>query len=171
VTGEWRGKANFHGLDIVNVPGNQYPDEYHGSKSEALFLANVYADLGTWWCLTPFVGVGIGTSLNTISSFTDTNVPLASVAYGMSASQWNFAWAAHAGVAYRVNNNFTVELAYRYVDLGNARSGDLVNYFGGNTIYNPMEFRTITSQDLRIGVRWNCCDVPPPPPPPLVRKG
>ena len=170
ITGEYRGKANFHGMDIVNVPGNQYTDLYNASKSEALFLANVYADLGTWWCLTPFVGVGVGASRNTISGFTDTNTPLAGVAYGSEASKWNFAWAAHAGVGYKVTPNMTVELAYRYVDMGNAQSGDLVTYTGVNSIYNPMEFKSITSHDLKLGVRWTCCDLPPPPPP-LVRKG
>src|SRR5258707_3311980 len=67
VTGEYRGKANLNGTDIVNLPGGHFTDEYHASKSEALFLANVYADLGTWWCLTPFVGAGVGASYNTIS--------------------------------------------------------------------------------------------------------
>ena len=26
-------------------------------------MANGYVDLGTWWCMTPFIGAGIGTSL------------------------------------------------------------------------------------------------------------
>ena len=172
VTGEYRGKANFHGMDIAHVgAGPQFTDLYTGSKSEALFLANIYADLGTWWCLTPFIGAGVGVSRNTISSFTDTNTPLLGVAYGSEASQWNFAWAAHAGIGYKVTNNLTVELAYRYVDMGNAHSGDIVDFTGANTIVNPMEFKSITSHDLKLGVRWTCCDVPPPPPPPLVRKG
>ena len=29
-------------------------DELSGSKSEWLVMANAYADLGTWWCVTPF---------------------------------------------------------------------------------------------------------------------
>ena len=166
-TAEYRGKANFHGMDIVNAASTNI---YTGSKSEALFLANIYADLGTWWCLTPFIGAGIGASRNTISSFTDFGPNTTSIAYGAQTSQWNFAWAAHAGVGWKVNNNLTVELAYRYVDLGNAQSGDLVTYTGVNALYNPMEFRGITSHDLKLGVRWTCCDVPPPPPP-LIRKG
>ena len=30
----------------------------------AVFLANAYVDLGTWWCVTPFIGAGVGTSYN-----------------------------------------------------------------------------------------------------------
>ena len=118
------------------------------------------------------VGVGVGGSYNTISSFIDVNTPNLGVAYAPTASKWNFAWAAYAGFAYHVTHNFTVELAYRYIDLGNAQSGDLVTYNGINLVNNPMEFRDITSHDLRLGVRWNFAAPPPPPDyPPLVTKG
>lgn len=168
ITGEYRGSANFKGLDIVTttVP-NQFTDEYHATKSEWLFLANVYADLGTWWCLTPFVGAGVGMSRITIAGFTDINTPLLGVATGETTSKWNFAWALHAGVAYKVNPNFTVELAYRYVNLGDAMSGDLVTYTGVSTVNNPQEFRNISSQDLKLGVRWMLN----PTVAPLMRKG
>src|SRR4051812_41819184 len=56
MTGEYRGKANFHGLDIVRTGGTNSTDEYRASKSEWLVLANIYADLGTWYSFTPFIG-------------------------------------------------------------------------------------------------------------------
>lgn len=176
VTGEYRGNANFHGSDLVFTNGVQTGiDNYGGSKSEWLFLANAYADLGTWWCITPFVGVGIGTSRNTISGFTDNGLSLGvpSSAYAASASKWNFAWAVHAGLAYKVSPSLTMELAYRYVDLGDALSGDIIAYDGTNNVYNPMAFKHITSHDLKLGVRWAIDPEPAylPPPPPLVTKG
>ena len=33
VTGEYRGKANFHGFDIATSGGTAFTDEYRGSKS------------------------------------------------------------------------------------------------------------------------------------------
>jgi len=181
VTGEYRGKANFHGLDIVKTSTNtMLTDQYTGSKSEWLVLANIYADLGTWYSFTPFIGAGIGASYNTISNFTDTcatvsGCPGGSVATGATASKWNFAWAVHAGVSYKVNSQLSLEFAYRYVDLGNAMSGDLMTFQGTNNVYNPMEFRRITSHDVKFGVRWL---LEPPMPeqrpvmlPPLIRKG
>ena len=156
VTGEYRGKANFHGLDIVKSGGNTFTDEYHASKSEWLVLANIYADLGTWYSFTPFVGVGIGASHNTISNFLDvcTTCVGGGVATGATASKWNFAWALHAGVAYKVNSQLSIEFAYRYVSLGDAMSGDLIRFDGVNQFNNPMEFKNITSHDLKLGVRW-----------------
>ncbi|HEY1154251.1 MAG TPA: outer membrane beta-barrel protein, partial [Pseudolabrys sp.] len=159
LTGEYRGRTNFHGLDIVTPGGGgaPYTDEYHGSKSEWLALANAYVDLGTWNNFTPFVGAGVGFSRNTIHSFTDTCVVCAggSVATGADASKWDFAWALHAGVSYKVSKNFAIELAYRYVNLGGARSGDLVTYNGINNVNNPMEFKSLTSHDIRLGLRMN----------------
>ena len=39
-------------------------------------------------------------------------------------TEWKFAWAVHAGVAYNVNNNFKMELAYRYLNMGNVNTVD-----------------------------------------------
>src|ERR1043166_1163620 len=107
LTGEYRGKANFHGLDIVRSGGTNGTDEYRASKSEWLVLANIYADLGTWWNLTPFIGAGGGGAYHHISNFTDVCSIVSvctggSVATGATNSKWNFAWALHAGLAYKV---------------------------------------------------------------------
>jgi opacity protein-like surface antigen len=170
VTGEYRGNANIHGLDIVNLNGAVIgTDEYRGSKSEWLVLANAYADLGTWWCMTPFIGAGVGASRNTISNFVDINTPNLSVAYTPNASKWNLAWALHAGVGYKVNPNLTIELAYRYVNLGDGVTGGLTD-FNGFTRGRTIDFKDITSHDVKIGVRWDL-NSPPVYAPPLMRKG
>src|SRR6202051_4597198 len=127
VTAQYRGNANFKGSDVFNASafGVAYngQDNYTASKSELLFLANAYVDLGTWWCVTPFIGAGVGTSRVSISGFTDTGVnnlqlapggpfvggpPVASYATAASGSQWNFAWAAHAGLAYQISPSVTL---------------------------------------------------------------
>jgi opacity protein-like surface antigen len=183
VTGEYRGAANFHGLDVGAIPGGGFADDrYTASKSEWTFLFNGYVDLGTWWSITPFIGAGVGASRNTISNFGDFSTCVNSLscvgnggsdAYAGTASRWNFAWALHAGIAYQVWRNTTIELAYRYIDLGNAHSGDLVAFDGTNNFNNPMEFHHLTSQDVKLGVRFNLggYDYYQPPPPPLRSKG
>ena len=72
-----------------------------------------------------------------------------------TSSKWNLAWAVHAGLAYKVTPNFTVELAYRYLDMGDGLTGDLRTFDGTNNIINPMTFKNITSHDLKLGVRWD----------------
>ncbi|OAF05026.1 cell envelope biogenesis protein OmpA [Bradyrhizobium centrolobii] len=183
VTGQYRGNANFHGFDRTSYTDTgtvQYgSDTYSASKSEILLLANAYVDLGTWWCVTPFIGAGIGASRNTISNFTDHGVngtaafgSVPGFASATSASKWNFAWALHTGLAYQISPNVTLELGYSYVNLGDAVTGELVNKDGVGAGQNHvMTFKDITSHDLKLGVRWNLDSPPVYAPPPLVTKG
>jgi opacity protein-like surface antigen len=134
--------------------------------------------------VTPFIGAGVGASRVTISNFTDTGVtnvnfangvpvvsgpPVASFASALTGSKWNFAWAAHAGLAYKVSPSLTLELAYSYVDLGTGTTGNL-RAFDTATLGNKFNFKDITSNDLKLGLRWNL-DSPPVYAPPPVRKG
>ena len=177
LTGEYRGRANFHGLDLGTVALGTEPDRYTGSKYEWTVLFNGYVDLGTWWNFTPFVGAGVGFSRNTITNFGDVNLNACpgslcvSDVHSGDFSKWNFAWALHAGVGYRVTPAMTLELAYRYIDLGDAQTNTLINYAGGTD--TPFEFHHLTSHDLKLGLRYNFggYDYPPPPPPPLRSRG
>jgi opacity protein-like surface antigen len=176
VTGEWRGNSQFLGKDSITYPGGFGTDVYHASKNEWVVLANGYVDLGTWWCMTPFIGAGVGGARVSINNFTDQGLAiqggpvLPALAFGDNVSKWNFAWALHAGVAYKVSPNFTVELAYRYLDMGDGLTGDLRSFDGTNNVNNPMTFKNITSHDLKLGVRWDLSS-PPVYAPPLIRKG
>jgi opacity protein-like surface antigen len=176
VTGEYRGNSQFFGTDNITYPGGVGMDTYHATKSEWVFLGNAYVDLGTWWCMTPFVGAGIGTARVSIANFTDqgiannAGVVLPGLAFGDNVAKWNFAWALHAGVAYHVTPNFTVQLAYRYLNMGDGLTGDLKTFDGTNSIVNPTTFKNISSQDLMLGVRWNL-ETPQVYAPPLIRKG
>jgi len=95
--------------------------------------------------------------------------------YAGSASQWNFAWAAHAGLAYKVSPSLTVELAYSYIDMGSGLTGPTFSFDEvTNTTHPPFRFNDLTSHDLTLGVRWNFdtpAPAPAPYPMPLVRKG
>ena len=101
-------------------------DNYHGGQVRTgSAMVNGYVDLGTWWCMTPFVGAGVGSRAITITAS-------AMTAFNTGAGQphvldlrrrrlkRNFAWALHAGRRLQGHANFTVELAYRYHDLGMA---------------------------------------------------
>ena len=176
ITGEYRGNSQFFGTDHLTYAGPAFGvDTYHATKSEWVVLGNAYVDLGTWWCMTPFIGAGVGGARVSIANFTDQGIvsgapPVAGLAFGDNTSKWNLAWALHAGVAYKVTPNFTVELAYRYLDMGDGLTGDLRAFDGTNNVNNPTTFKNITSHDLKLGVRWDLSS-PPVYAPPLMRKG
>lgn len=152
---EYRGKASFSALDrYFDSSGD--PDgtnEYDAKKSEFLLMANAYADLGNFHGVTPYIGAGLGASRNTIHHFRDVNVPQNSVAYGGTRSQWQLAWALHAGVGIQATDRMTVDLGYSYLSLGNARTHDVVTYDGATNV-GPFKFRNITSHDFKLGVRY-----------------
>ena len=183
LTGEYRGKANFHGSDNVTFTDNSGTtrgvDNYSGSKSEWLFLANAYVDLGTWWCVTPYLGAGIGGAKINIIGFRDDGFNYSpagvlnnSTTYAADASKFNFAWALHAGLTYKVTQSMSIDLGYRYLDMGSGTTGATRAFDGSFVNGGPFTFNHITSHDLKLGVRWML--EPPPPPtslPPLMRRG
>jgi opacity protein-like surface antigen len=179
VTGEYRGKSNFHGSDNVRFTGGSGVDNYSGSKSEWVVMANAYVDLGTWYNFTPYVGAGIGAANIKISGFRDdgfTNPGSAnSTAYAADADKWNFAWALHAGISYKVSQSMSIDFGYRYIDLGNATTGATRAFDGSFTNGGPFTFNHIYSHDLKLGIRWM---LEPPMQqqqpvmlPPLMRRG
>lgn len=174
VTGEYRGKSTFHALDRyvdLALPGGFGTNDYTVRKHEWVALVNAYVDLGTWLCVTPFIGAGAGLANVNLTGFRDVNIPAGGVAYAGEGSNWNFAWALYAGLAYKVTPGFTVELAYRYLNMGDGATGDIIAYDGTNLVNNPMHFKDITSHDVKLGVRWSLEPGPVYMPPPLVRKG
>ena len=178
VIGQWRGRANFHGSQFTDAfAGSALVDNYSGSKSEAVVMVNGYVDLGTWWCVTPFIGAGVGTSYNKISGFRDDGfgdsfgvARPSSFVYATDNGKWNFAWALHAGLGYHVTPNVALELGYSYMNLGDATTGANSNFAGTATSQFPWTMKDITSHDLKLGVRWYL-DSPLVYAPPLVRKG
>lgn len=194
VTGEYRFGATLNGVDRVSYnvsPGVdiRQSNAYSGETSSFVGLVNAYIDLGTWWCLTPFVGVGLGFANNYLDSLVDhssqytfdlatgniTGFWGAPTGYFQDGSRTNFAWALHAGVGYEVNPNLTLELAYRYINLGKFESGQLFGPISGQPQNNRLAAKEVDAHDVKIAMRWtfgdpNCCSTPPEPVEPIVRK-
>jgi opacity protein-like surface antigen len=183
ITGEYRSPATWSSFDIATFSANGgtlIPEHVTLHKSEVVALANVYADLGTWWCVTPFVGVGAGFAGVKFANFQETAIAsldpvnggnlLNANNFAADNTQWNFAWAVHAGLAYKVTPGFSVELAYRYLNMGNGQTGGIVGFLNNpqNTVFH---IDNISSQDFTLGVRWMLQPEAPQPAYPLIRKG
>jgi opacity protein-like surface antigen len=159
VTGEYRTKAAFKvtGSYTDFCGGFTCFDVNSGNFSSAVFLANAYVDLGTWWCLTPFIGVGVGSARNTISGIQDNGI--VNVGFGYSSgdnTNWNLAWDVQAGLTYNVNNNLKIDLSWRYLNLGSPISAvvNCQNIAAAGCPGAFYTFKDMTSQDFRIGFRW-----------------
>jgi len=157
LTGDYRGDAAFFGLDSApnaNVPNTGIQtNEYTADVRSWLFLANAYWDICNFNGFTPYVGAGIGFASLTVDGLKDVNVPATSVFFADSHTNTNFAWAIHAGLAYDVTDRFAIDLAYRYADLGTAKSG-IATAYDGSSSYSGVSIQDITTNDLIVGFRY-----------------
>jgi opacity protein-like surface antigen len=182
VTGEYRTAAAFKALGgytpatLCGAATGICFDNYEGNFSAAVFMANAYIDLGTWWCLTPYIGAGIGGAYDRITGVQDVGyLPVGAPGFGYTyedSSKWNLAWNVQAGLTYNVSDTFKVDFSYRYLDMGSPQSGDI---FCQNTVTtNPCNYfnlKDMTSQDFRIGLRWLLQPEPAPVVMPLSTRG
>jgi opacity protein-like surface antigen len=151
VTAEYRTRTAVNAFGTYTLGGATFGDQYNGFLRSTVFLANAYVDLGTWNCLTPFVGVGVGGAWNQFADLTDVGIGTSGNGIGRNSSQMNFAWALHAGLAYNVTQNLALEFAYRYLNYGSVT--DTIDCQGG---CNPDSYKlnNLVSQDFMLGMRW-----------------
>jgi len=179
VTGEYRqsSKGKAIGSYTEFCPGGRCFDVYDFDHQASVFLANLYVDLGTWWCLTPYVGAGIGGARHNISSLHDVGfISDGTTGFGLADNdqvKWTTAWALHAGLGYAVSNNLRLEIGYRYLNMGSPDTAVVNCNSAGCSGTGPRAFYTLSdfvSHDIHVGMRWMLTE-PVPIAPPLIRKG
>ena len=182
VTGEYHFDSAYHAIQSYGPTfcgtntGRCY-DGYNAKISNAVFLANGYVDLGTWYNVTPYVGGGVGVARTMISGLTDVDLGGSGAGgYAADRSQTNFAWALMAGVSYSLTSNIKLDFNYRYLNMGTASSNAII--CNGSCTYEVQRYR-LSSHDVRLGLRYMFADATPPtpalvpfapPPGPIVRK-
>ena len=92
----------------------------------------------------------------------------------------NLAWALMAGLSYDITSNLKLDLGYRYINLGDIRSGPIDCVCG--QIFPGFKIRNLASNELLIGMRWLFGETGPValaapaytppfvPQPPIIRK-
>lgn len=178
VTGEYRFASSFRIFEqttgpLPATPGAPGYNIARGRLSSGVVLANAYVDLGTWHRITPYIGAGVGMAALTTSGVTDRGYGAFAGGFGRAAdrTQYNFAWALHAGMTYDLSANLKADVGYRYLNMGTARSSNVVCTVAC-TSYRA-EIKGLDSHDLRIGLRYVFADTAVAPsymPGPLVRK-
>lgn len=120
-------------------------------------LANGYLDLGTWFGITPYVGAGVGVSGTDQTGSVEVSggsVPLSLVNGGTgtltsgsapSRTNYQFAWAAMAGVSYAFSPHLLLDVNYRYLDLGSTT----VQLYP----LTPVR-KDLVDQQVRAGIRY-----------------
>jgi opacity protein-like surface antigen len=146
--------ATYRNSMQINAHGFYAPttgDNYQGFVKSWVFLANAYVDLGTWDCITPFIGAGVGTAFNQMANLQDTGIGTTGAGFGRNSTNWSLAYAFYAGLDYAVTRNFSVELAYRYLNYGSVT--DTIDCVGGCSP-DSYKFSNLSSNDIMLGMRW-----------------
>jgi opacity protein-like surface antigen len=144
---DYETPSHFYGRLNCTLCGPGYSEE-RADVSAWTGLANFYVDLLSHpGVLKPYVGAGIGVSYLTTQNVTSNNPPGATYA---GASHWNFAWALMAGVSKDIGPQYKLDINYRYVNLGEARSG-VIDDGSGNTGF--FQYQHIQAHEIRIGLR------------------
>jgi opacity protein-like surface antigen len=138
-TGTFGASAGFNcGGQCAGVNGQKY-EQY-------AFMANAYADLGTFAGFTPYVGAGAGFS---------------SVHWGpVNSTQrgdhdWRFTYALMTGLSYDLSNNMKLDLGYRYskVNSGTQFYFNAANRALGAT-GGQADDNGIEKHEIRVGLRY-----------------
>ena len=82
-------------------------------------MFNGYYDIARFDRFTPYVGAGVGLAYNKTGgvSFTG-NAALVNVIEG--DNRWSLAWSLMAGVGVQLTERTTLDIGYRYLDMGKA---------------------------------------------------
>ena len=124
-------------------------------KSYTLMF-NTYYDFGQIRGFVPYLGAGIGAAYHVVDDV--------SFAGGHTEGDetTSFAWALMAGLGYQVSDRAILDLGYRYIDLGNAKSGGGTANAGQRN--RQIELDSITAHEFTLGLRYHfgqssrCCD-------------
>ena len=107
-------------------------------------LVNGYLDLGTWYRVSPYIGAGAGVAYARMFDYASPAPPLSG---DTSKNQWNFAWAGMAGIAFAITHNLKIDVGYRYLNIGDVKTG--------SDAFGAMTFKNVAAHEARVGLRWS----------------
>jgi len=145
-----------------------------GNVSSLVGLLNGYLDLNPFLPNTigpfqPYLDAGVGFARNDLSPTTYNAAIGALTGPGQVSgnTHTSFAWGAGAGVAYPLTPNLALDVAYKYLDLGEMRSGTTGTVAGTSFAVSQtkadLQVHTVT-----VGLRFTFGAPAAPPPAPVA---
>lgn len=137
------------------ISGDPAPDDpiWAPLTSHSL-MANFYYDLDFAQIagITPYVGVGVGVAYHSMDDVTWID-PSGARQQIAGAEQLELAWSVMAGASYQYSDRLTLDVGYRYIDLGDARSERHV--IADPTQDAQVLFEDIAAHEIKAGIRVN----------------
>lgn len=127
----WRFNQNFRIDGTLGYRGwyelddsDQFPSDFKGDISSLSLMLNAYWDFSlAAWSGKPYVGAGIGIASNKMDSITNSGGALGGFSFSMpGGTTTDRAWAVMAGFRFPLSPAMTLDVGYRYIDLGKIES-------------------------------------------------
>ncbi len=158
VTGEYRGSASYGArasyVDAASCGAARCAEAYAGAFRSMVLMGNVYGQIGSWYDVTPFVGMGLGLARTSFATLTLAPGNGHGAGLAPEASQIRPAFALMAGGAWDLSGRIKVEAGYRYMTLGSVRSGAMSCTSPAGPCGGQIQKIGLASHDLRIGLRY-----------------
>lgn len=164
---KWTGSAGigYHFTDwlrsdvnIGYIPGNEldagYDDggniESASLSNEAWYaMANAYVDLGTFAGFTPYIGAGAGAIRTKYEAQADYSNGGVTRDWSDDSTDYAFAYALNAGLAYHFSDNLAVDLGYQYIASPDAEYVDVTD-LDNYPVREGLDFHQV-----RLGLRYD----------------
>ena len=151
-----REKASTnHNLESFNDPGVlSSSDDVKTDITLNTVMVNTYYDFKNATKFTPYVSVGLGMASINHKMRYDYNEHIVSLnqftheQYTQSKTTNNFAWSVGLGSQYRVNNHFSLDMGYRFLDAAKSEA----NYYADDQ-KNTSKVK-VRSHDIMFGVTY-----------------
>jgi opacity protein-like surface antigen len=126
------------------------------SVTSYTLMFNAYYDLGTFHGFVPYLGAGLGGAYNMVDEVTLAGSPNRI----QDNDEWSFAWSLMAGVAYQVSDRAILDFGYRYINMGEARSGSIDT---AGAVVPQLVMDDLSAHEFKVGIRYHfggsrCCE-------------
>lgn len=145
-TADYWFKSDFRGTSSGTCGGVPCTSSDESSYEALLLMANAYADLGTYYGITPYVGAGVG---GAYLMWDDLENDIGFVTTHEGADNWRFAWSLMAGASYCLTNDIDLDLGYRFTQISGGRMFEQAGGVG------PGFDDGLNVHEVRAGLRYN----------------
>lgn len=141
------------GIPILPVPTTANLQSYG-------LMANIFYDIATLTVgkksIVPYLGGGVGFAVNKLDTVTFNYAAVTSFSDVTWAGdkKTNFAWQVGGGFGVDLSENSTLEIGYRYVDLGKFQSGTQILSGASGQLQRRLK-GDISAHEVTIGLRYN----------------
>jgi opacity protein-like surface antigen len=148
------------GFELDEPDAGAPPTTFRGRIRSLSAMLQGYYDFDVGGPLKPYVGAGVGVARNKVKTISATNPASATLPALFSNfqlagdSDTSFAWFLGAGVGYAVSSGLTLELGYRYVDLGDLKiPAQTVSFNPGPVSYDGAKGQ-LKTHEVTLGFRF-----------------